>query len=78
MNEAQMRYALGLNAAPKAKESAFTPGLTVLLSVREKWGGPAQRFAHPTKTLSSLQARIEAEQAARAQGFVVWAVIEIV
>lgn len=77
MNEAQMRRALGLNDAPKARPIAITPGLTVVLSVREKYGGPTLPFSHKTKTLSRLLAQMEAEQVARKQGYVVWALLDI-
>lgn len=77
MNEAQMRIALGLESRSKAVPIAITPGLTVLLSVREKWGGRVRRFVHKSNTLSSLQARIEAERVAREQGFIVWVLLDI-
>lgn len=80
MNESDMKKALGLDRSAsfkKAKGAALTPGLTVILSVREPYGGPLQRFGFVSNTLSRLQAQIDAEKAARAQGFTVWAVIDI-
>lgn len=80
--ERVMRAALGLNSVddvkrPKPAPRLRTPGLQVILSVREKWGGKARRFIHVAPTVSRLVAQIEAEKAARAKGLNVWAVIDI-
>lgn len=84
LSEIEMRNALGIPmpALIVAKERrreprVKTPALLVVLSVRESWGGPCRRFAHRCNTVSTLLAQCEANKAARAQGLVVWALLEI-
>lgn len=72
--EAQMRYQL---FGRKAKPIAYQPGLQVILSVREKWGGPVKRFAFQSKTIGRFDAQMQAEKEARAQGFHPHAVLYI-
>ena len=72
--EAQMRYQLFGRKAARAERQ---PGLQVVLSVREKWGGPVKRFNVQTSTISRLEAQILAEREARKQGKNPHAVIEI-
>lgn len=75
MNESSMRRALGMS--PKAKPIAIHPGVDVVLSVMPNDGGQLRRFRFHCNTISTLQARIEAEKAARAQGFIPWVVLSI-
>lgn len=75
ISEASMRRALGL--APKAKRAAYTPGKQVVLSVRKPHGGPVQRFTHKSASISAFEAQLQAERAARENGFEVWALISV-
>jgi hypothetical protein len=83
ISEAEMREALGLGpASPKAstpQEKAKRAKVYTLveLSVRQKTGGPAFRFAYRSSSISTLTARLEAEKAVRQQGLEVWAVLDI-
>ena len=63
--EAEIRYRL---FGRKANRIEISPGLQVLLSVRESWGGNCKRFAVQTPTISKLEAQIMAEREARRQG----------
>ena len=84
ISEADMRNALGLasssqRASRPAKDNSQRPKRYTLveLSVRAQSGGPAFRFEHRSDSISTLEARIEAEQAARQQGLVVWVLLDI-
>jgi hypothetical protein len=72
--EAQMRYQL---FGRKATRIERQPGLQVVLSVREKWGGPVKRFEVQTSTISRLEAQILAEREARKQGKTPHALVDI-
>lgn len=52
------------------------PAITVVLSVRRD-GGTVKRFEKVVRTLSRLEAEIEAKKAARAEGWTVWCVLEV-
>lgn len=60
----------------RARPTSRTPGLTVTLAVREGRLQPDQPFEHQSSSISRLQARIEAEQAARAQGYIIGYVVD--
>ncbi len=72
--EAQMRYSL---FGRKATRIEHQPGLQVLLSVRESWGGPVKSFAVQTSSISRLEAKMLAEREARKQGKTPHALIDI-
>lgn len=76
--EQEMRQAL-FGSGVKAKqliERQASPAITVTLSVRRD-GGTIKRFEKTVKTLSRLEAEIEAKKAARAEGWTVWCVLEV-
>lgn len=76
--EQEMRQAL-FGPGVKAKqliERQERPAITVALSVRRD-GGTIKRFEKTIKTLSRLEAEIEAKKAARAEGWTVWCVLEV-
>ncbi|WP_447749645.1 hypothetical protein [Pseudomonas nicosulfuronedens] len=78
--ERQMREALGV--APKKTKTtreASNPmrGYLIVLSVRGQ-GGPAFRFEHRSRSLSRTEAILEAEKAARAEGYKPWALLDAV
>lgn len=70
--EREMREAL-FKRKVKAKQTAVTPGMTVITSVRHKWGGPVFRKAYYVNTISLFEARLEAEKQIRKDGLVHWA-----
>ncbi len=81
--EQEMRQALfgpGVKAkqlpAKQLIERQERPVITVTLSVRRD-GGLVKRFEKTIKTLSRLEAEIEAKKAARAEGWTVWCVLEV-
>lgn len=78
--EQEMRQALfGASTAVSARqliERQASPAITVTLSVRRD-GGTIKRFEKKVKTLSRLEAEIEAKKAARAEGWTVWCVLEV-
>ncbi|MBB4864816.1 hypothetical protein HNP46_003688 [Pseudomonas nitritireducens] len=78
--ERQMREALGV--APKKVKSvreASNPmrGYLVVLSVRGN-SGPAFRFEHRSRSLSRTEAILEAEKAARAEGYKPWVLLDAI
>lgn len=76
--EQEMRQAL-FGSGVKAKqliERQERPAITVVLSVRRD-GGTIKRFEKTVKTLSRLEAEIEAKKAARAEGWTVWCVLDV-
>ncbi|MBU0564927.1 MAG: hypothetical protein KJ890_15665 [Gammaproteobacteria bacterium] len=76
--EQEMRRALfgpGVSARQLVERQA-SPAITVALSVRRN-GGTIKRFEKTVKTLSRLEAEIEAKKAARAEGWTVWCVLDI-
>lgn len=78
--ELQMREALGVGQKPKKKLSeASNPmrGYLITLSVRGT-SGPTVRFEHRSRLLSRTEAILEAEKAARADGYRPWALIDVV
>lgn len=79
--EDQMRQALGLGDAPSGqpKNRPGRPPRTltrVVLSVRKDEGLPFH-FEHCSASMSRLVAQMEAEEAAKKQGYQVWAVLDI-
>lgn len=78
--EQDMRQALfGASTAVSARqliERQASPAITVTLSVRRD-GGTVKRFEKSVRTLSRLEAEIEAKKAARAEGWTVWCVLEV-
>lgn len=81
LSEEQMRRALGLAEAPATKtrkkgQPAQRLATQVVLSVRKDDGVPV-RFVHRSSSVSSLVARMEAEEAAKKQGYKVWALLDI-
>jgi len=40
-------------------------------------GGPPFRYEHKSRSLSTLEARLEAEKAVRKKGLEVWAVLDV-
>ncbi|SEJ54200.1 hypothetical protein SAMN04244579_04745 [Azotobacter beijerinckii] len=77
--EAEMREALGLAPAkPAPEKSKQCPSyIWVELSVRKRNGGPAFRFEHKSRSLSTLEAQLEAEKIVRKKGWEVWAVLDV-
>ena len=76
--EQEMRQAL-FGSGVKAKqliERQEQPAITVALAVRRD-GGTVKRFEKKVRTLSRLEAEIEAKKAARAEGWTVWCVLEV-
>lgn len=70
-------YEIGEPSRRRAKVIARpTQGLTVRLAVREHRLAPDQILVHESASISKLQARLEAEQAARAKGLTVGYVID--
>ena len=82
LSEAEMRQALGLDAAfiiLTAKSVKPTPPSNytlVELSVRQ-YGSPPFRFEDRSRSISTLAAQLEAEKAARDQGYEVWVLLGI-
>lgn len=66
----------GVTNFRRAKPIERTPGLVVALAVRTGRLKPDETFEHQSGSISKLQARIEAEQAARARGYIVGYVID--
>lgn len=54
---------------PRKPQVATTKGLTVILAVRMKTIAHNEEFVCHTNSISKLQARIDAERAARAAGW---------
>lgn len=79
ISETEMREALGLAPSAPPKKKPERPGFytQVVLSVRKRSGGPAFTFEYRSRSVSTLAARLEAEQAVREQGLEVWAVLDI-
>ncbi|MFB8831809.1 hypothetical protein ACE0DR_26860 [Azotobacter sp. CWF10] len=77
--EAEMREALGLVPAKSvpAKPKQRPSYIRVELSVRKRSGGPTFRFEHRSRSLSTLEAQLEAEKIVRSKGWEVWAVLEV-
>jgi len=77
--EAEMREALGLAPAKPApaKPKQRPSYIQVELSVRKLSGGPAFRFEHKSRSLSTLEAQLEAEKIVRKKGWEVWAVLGV-
>jgi hypothetical protein len=69
-----MRRALGL--APRAARIEITEGLMVTLSVRAG-GGITKRYVRRTQSILRHLAIIEAEQAARREGYTPWALLDV-
>ena len=82
LSETEMRQALGLDAAfiiPTAKSVKPTPPSNytlVELRVRHN-GSPPFRFEYRSRSISTLAAQLEAEKAARDQGYEVWVLLGI-
>ena len=78
MRQALFGQALFGQAMPAKQliERQASPAITVTLSVRRD-GGTIKRFEKTVKTLSRLEAEIEAKKAARAEGWTVWCVLEV-
>ncbi len=81
LSEDDVRRALGLvPVAPSQKQKEKSPNpftyTLVELSVR-KDGGVPFRFEHRSVSISRLNAQLEAEKAARAQGLEVWVLLDI-
>ena len=78
MRQALFGQALFGQAMPAKQliERQASPAITVALSVR-RGGGTVKRFEKTIKTLSRLEAEIEAKKAARAEGWTVWCVLEV-
>ncbi|MCE0963389.1 hypothetical protein [Pseudomonas putida] len=82
LSEAEMRQALGLDAAfiiPTTKSVKPTPlsnYTLVELSVRHNGSLPF-RFEYRSRSISTLAAQLEAEKAARDQGYEVWVLLGI-
>lgn len=76
--EQEMRQALfgQVVSARQLIERQALPAITVVLSVRRD-GGTIKRFEKTVKTLSRLEAEIEAKKAARAEGWTVWCVLDV-
>lgn len=82
--EDEMREALGLTQSsttsqskPTAKPKQPVRYILVELSVRKQSGGLPFKFEHKSPSLSTLEARLEAEKAVRKQGLEVWAVLDV-
>jgi len=74
-----MREALGLAPTKPAPEKRKHPisYIVVELSVRKLSGGAPFRFEHKSRSLSTLEAKLEAEKAVRKKGLEVWAVLDV-
>lgn len=79
ITEEEMREALGLAPSKPAPEKPKHQSTFILveLSVRKPSGGPAFRYEHKSRSLSTLEARLEAEKAVRKKGLEVWAVLDV-
>ncbi|GAB3382941.1 hypothetical protein [Azotobacter armeniacus] len=79
ITEAEMREALGLAPAKPTPEKRKHPSSYILveLSVRKLTGGPAFRFEYKSRSLSTLEAKLEAEKVVRKKGLEVWAVLDV-
>lgn len=80
--ELEMRSALGLQRYKKAKEASYSAQKwKVVLSVRKKkHGAPSGvvfRFEHTASCLGIFDAEMQAREAARKSGLVVWAVLAL-
>jgi hypothetical protein len=76
--ELQMREALGLASKPKKSlKEASNPvrGYLISLSVRGQ-SGPALKFEHRSRSLSRTEAILEAEKAARSEGYRPWVLLD--
>lgn len=77
IDEATMRaFLFKPKRAPKDRP-AFTPGLTVILSVRLKGTGLPQRWQVSFDTMSQLDATLRAQAKAKAEGHTVMCVIDV-
>lgn len=74
-----MREALGLAPAKAIPKKSKHPSSYILveLSVRKSTGGTPFRYEHKSRSLSTLEARLEAEKAVRKKGLEVWAVLDV-
>ncbi|MES2820046.1 MAG: hypothetical protein V4812_13780 [Pseudomonadota bacterium] len=73
-----MRAALGLSPSKPQKTLTRSATYTLVeLSVRKPSGGPPFRFEHKSSSISTLQAQLEAEKAARKKGWDIWALLDI-
>lgn len=80
ITEAEMREALGLapaKPAPEKRKHHPSSYILVELSVRKLSGGPPFRFEYKSRSLSTLEAKLEAEKAVRKKGLEVWAVLDV-
>ncbi len=80
--EDEMRKALGLATSPEPTKSRIKSPIPIRymlveLSVRKPGGGLPFRFEHKSRSMSSLEAQLEAEKAVRKEGLEVWAVLDI-
>ena len=77
--ERQMREALGISQPRKkpAKEASNpVRGYRVVLSVRGE-SGPAFRFEHRSRSISRTEAILDAEKAAKREGYRPWALVDV-
>jgi len=72
--QSEMHYQL---FGRKAQRIECPKGLQVVLSVRKQSGGVPSRYVHQTKTISRLDAQMQAEREARSKGFNTHAVLYI-
>lgn len=76
--ERQMREALGISQLrknPAREASNPVRGYLVVLSVRGE-SGPAFRFEHRSRSISKTEAILEAEKAAKKEGYRPWALVD--
>lgn len=76
--ERQMREALGVaqpRKNPAREASNPVRGYLIVLSVRGE-SGPAFRFEHRSRSISKTEAILEAEKAAKKEGYRPWALVD--
>ncbi|PAU66574.1 hypothetical protein BZL41_00950 [Pseudomonas sp. PIC25] len=77
-----MRKALGLATTPEPTKPRIKSPIPirytlVTLSVRKPAGGLPFRYEYQSRSMSSLEAQLEAEKAVREERLEVWAVLDI-
>ena len=76
--ERQMREALGIaqpRKSPAKEASNPVRGYLIVLSVRGE-SGPAFRFEYRSRSISKTEAILEAEKAAKKEGYRPWALVD--
>ncbi len=83
LTENEMRRALGLEPVVTPvkedvkKKRVELPHTLITYSVRKASGGPAFKYQHKSRSISTDIAKLEAEQEIKRQGLVVWALLDV-